>query len=672
VRVRSRPVLLPEEVEALLQEIPLSGHGSTRSGRSGKTDGPPFSCLPDSETPTRLAPVSSPPSSRSRLQRVRDVPDGFTLFDLSTLRILDANSFFCDRVVACSREALIGKKITDFLPDTREQILRMAREIRKSGPVEKDGVIRRLDRSLVPLSMEATIVPYEEREAVLVQFRNNAPRSRTKDIGEIFRFVDRRILGGEPVDEIYPALTADLLKLFSLAVAVVLKRDREGWSRILALSSALPEKSENLQEALGHFFAGGTFALADKEFLSRGSRYIVETTECGKLPPVFSRYGIEAGAFFPVNLPEEFPVRTIIGIFPSLNSTLDTHVLGVLEDLTTKMAIASLHEEERAQIRLQKRAMEAVDTPICVADPQGRPEWANPAFLDSKGCSFEELPDFPGYFFSRYKKLSRLPKTFRKQIAAGKTYKSEYVSPKKDGTSFPVEIRIFPVLGEDNALTHMVCVETDLTRKRREEEDLHRKACFDPLTQLPDRRRLKDDLSRSMAVARRTSRSLALLFLDLDGFKAVNDTHGHDFGDKLLVGVAGRLRSLLRRGDHVFRVGGDEFVVILNHVKSTAEVQGAPSRILSALRTPYLIDNRSVGVGVSIGIALYPDDDTDESGLLRDADLAMYRAKNHGKNKFVIYTPGERKTQSAMTGKKAENASMSGFPAMEPEKREGL
>ena len=150
------------------------------------------------------------------------------------------------------------------------------------------------------------------------------------------------------------------------------------------------------------------------------------------------------------------------------------------------------------------------------------------------------------------------------------------MSPRKRRNGLARGNQDFSVLGEDNALRHQVCVETDLTRKKQEGEDRHRIACFGPLTQLPDRRHLQDDLSRSMAIARRASQSLAILFLDLDGLKAVNDTHGHEFGGTLLVGVAGRLLPFCGGGDHVFQVGGDEFAVIPNHVKATAEVEAPP------------------------------------------------------------------------------------------------
>ncbi|MHB8421984.1 MAG: PAS domain-containing protein [Leptospirales bacterium] len=152
MRVRYQPVLLPEEIEDLLMEIRLSGRLSLRSG---KTSGHPLCEVRD---------------------RVRGFDDGFYLFDPKTLRILEANSLFCDMVGVFSQDVLVGKKITEFSPDTPDQILQMVREIRKRGVLEKNSVLSGCGgTSIISLSTEARIVPYEEGEAVLVVFRNTTP-----------------------------------------------------------------------------------------------------------------------------------------------------------------------------------------------------------------------------------------------------------------------------------------------------------------------------------------------------------------------------------------------------------------------------------------------------------------------------------------------------------------
>ncbi len=179
----------------------------------------------------------------------------------------------------------------------------------------------------------------------------------------------------------------------------------------------------------------------------------------------------------------------------------------------------------------------------------------------------------------------------------------------------------------------------DITDRKRAEETIKHLAYHDALTDLPNRTLFKDRLTQALAQARRKGSMVAVLFLDLDQFKVVNDTLGHAEGDGLLRRVAERLAGLVREGDTVGRVGGDEFVLLLSEASQVEDAAEVAERILESLRGSWMLQGQEFRVTTSIGIALYPGDGDDAESLLRNADTAMYRAKEHGRDNYQLYTP---------------------------------
>ena len=173
--------------------------------------------------------------------------------------------------------------------------------------------------------------------------------------------------------------------------------------------------------------------------------------------------------------------------------------------------------------------------------------------------------------------------------------------------------------------------------RERAEETARSLAYHDYLTGLPNRRLFNDRLGMALVRAQRNQQKLAVMLLDLDHFKDVNDTLGHSMGDKLLQAVSERLRSLLRKGDTVARMGGDEFIVLLPEIDQVEAAMDVGNKILVAIRWPFTIDGHGIQVSTSVGIAIYPDDGEDEDTLLKNADIAMYQAKDQGRDKYRSY-----------------------------------
>ena len=225
-------------------------------------------------------------------------------------------------------------------------------------------------------------------------------------------------------------------------------------------------------------------------------------------------------------------------------------------------------------------------------------------------------------------------------ILAGKIddYTTEIRCLGKNKNILYAQISVSCLRKEDGLVEYLVVLVVDVTGQHEAKEQLRKAAYHDALTQLPNRRLLLDRLQQAMAKARREKGALAVCYLDLDGFKTVNDKLGHASGDQLLIQVANRLKSCVRAGDTVARLGGDEFVILLNKVADVDECQQILERLLKSVADNYIIDNTEQSdISTSIGVTLFPGDLADPEILLRHADHAMFAAKQSGKNRFVFF-----------------------------------
>ena len=220
------------------------------------------------------------------------------------------------------------------------------------------------------------------------------------------------------------------------------------------------------------------------------------------------------------------------------------------------------------------------------------------------------------------------------EIAEKGSWQGEIWNRRKSGEVYPQMLSIDAVPDETGQIRHYVGAFSDISHLKEHQAELERIAHYDTLTDLPNRRLLADRLIQELARTRRRGHLLAICYLDLDGFKAVNDRLGHEAGDQLLVEIGQRLKNALRTGDTVARLGGDEFVLLLCDLTQEQECLPVLERVLGAVAAPLIIQNQQVIVSASIGVTLFPRDDTDSDQLLRHADQAMYQAKEAGKNRF--------------------------------------
>jgi diguanylate cyclase (GGDEF)-like protein/PAS domain S-box-containing protein len=238
----------------------------------------------------------------------------------------------------------------------------------------------------------------------------------------------------------------------------------------------------------------------------------------------------------------------------------------------------------------------------------------------------------------------------------------DMLGQRKDGSVFPLSVSVSKIARQGRPT--FIGVVRDITERRQQEEEIQRLAFYDPLTQLPNRRLLLDRLKQALANSARTGQFAALMFLDLDHFKLLNDTRGHDVGDELLQQVAARLKTCVREGDTVARLGGDEFVVLLEGLAhpvhdSAAHAEGVASKILDTLGQPYPLRGYRHESTPSVGIVVFCGDQDSTDELLKKADVAMYQAKAAGRNTVRFFDP-------------AMQASVAAHAALEHDMRRGL
>jgi len=222
-------------------------------------------------------------------------------------------------------------------------------------------------------------------------------------------------------------------------------------------------------------------------------------------------------------------------------------------------------------------------------------------------------------------------------ITRGEIWKGELINRRKDGTEYVEYVMISPIRDDEGNISNYLAIKDDITEKLQAGERIQFLAHFDQLTGLPNRTLLQDHFRYALSLAQHSSNNLAIMLVDLDHFKYINDTLGHSIGDQMLIELAKRIKSVLRDEDTVSRSGGDEFVIVLP-TASANNAANLADRLLEIISVPFIVDQHELITTASIGIAIYPDDGNDIEMLYKNADNAMYKAKQAGRNGFRFFT----------------------------------
>lgn len=291
----------------------------------------------------------------------------------------------------------------------------------------------------------------------------------------------------------------------------------------------------------------------------------------------------------------------------------------------------------RQKLLLLSQAVEQSPVSVIICDQEGRIEYVNAQFERISGYPADEvLGKNPGMLKSGETSADTYADMWQ-ELRAGREWRGELCNQKKNGELYWEHASISPIFDEQSGTTRYLAVKEDITQRKIYEEELFRQANFDSLTQLPNRALALDRLSQAIFRTKRRLELVGLLFLDLDNFKQVNDTLGHEGGDLLLKEAAGRLAGCLRECDTAARFGGDEFIAILSELKSRDDAQLIVERIVAAFTRPFAILGAEVVVTTSVGVSFAPEDGEDATLLLKNADSAMYLAKTAGKSGYRVF-----------------------------------
>ncbi|WP_376711945.1 EAL domain-containing protein [Shewanella profunda] len=315
----------------------------------------------------------------------------------------------------------------------------------------------------------------------------------------------------------------------------------------------------------------------------------------------------------------------------------------------------SKHKAVEEQLTLATNVFKNSVEGVVVTDKHGNITDVNGAFYEITGYTREELlGQNPRIFSSGRHDKYFFDKLWDDLLASGK-WNGEIWNRRKNGTIFPQNITISTIYDEMGNVRYFMGVFADISAQKQSEAQLAHLAYFDPLTHLPNRLKLMMQLNQEICQAKRLNFQLATVIIDVDLFKHINDSFGHSIGDEILVELAKRLRSQVGDHDVLARIGGDEFVALISGITTSEEASVAINHLRQAFEQPFVVSTGDhLRLTASMGVSLYPGDGVDEDTLLRNADAAMYRAKNDGRNNYAFYT--ESLTQQSFEHLKLQSA----------------
>jgi len=284
---------------------------------------------------------------------------------------------------------------------------------------------------------------------------------------------------------------------------------------------------------------------------------------------------------------------------------------------------------------------------IMVTDADNHIEMVNPAFSQITGYTLEDVKGRSPSLLSSKRHTQHFYTAMWEALEQEGKWEGEIWNKRKDGQVYPEYLAITVVRNEQGQIIQHIGLFMDISKRKQYEQDLWYQANFDSLTGLPNRKLFNERLQHEIHVAQHDSRKLAILLIDLDQFKYINDVQGHATGDLLLLDVAKRLEEIAGKTDFIARIGGDEFVLILPRLTNELTIEHMASRIIETLSAPFILNEREIQISASFGIGVYPEDGLDVSSLTRNTEMAMYQAKDAGRNTFKYFTAGMNQTMYA-------------------------
>lgn len=481
---------------------------------------------------------------------------------------------------------------------------------------------RQLDRDVMassqPRANEKWVVGADGRRVCLETLKTPYLNEKGELLGVIG--ISRNITTRKQADQALRESEEKLRALFEMSPLAIARNAMDG--RFIETNKAWEEM---LGYTLDELNALSYWQLTPKDYDLMEERQLKALESTGRYGPYEKEYWHRDGRRIPVRLNG------------ALITGSDGHryIWSIVEDIS---------ERKRTEENMQLASLVYLNSTeaMMVTDAEGLIININPAFTVLTGFSAEEaIGRTPRILNSGLHDKAFYDAMWQKLNSSG-FWQGEIWNRRKNGEIYTEWLTINSIYKDDGSCFRRVALFSDITDKKKAEELIWMQANYDPLTGLPNRRMFNDRLIQETKKARRNERRLALMFIDLDHFKEINDILGHGVGDHLLKEAASRLQSCVRETDTVARLGGDEFTIIVSTLEEAAIVDRIARGILAKMTAPFKLDGETLYVSASIGITIYPDDTTDVNELCKNADQAMYSAKRQGRDRFSYYTPSMR------------------------------
>lgn len=549
--------------------------------------------------------------------------------------ILAINAFAAERF-GQTPETITGKNFYTLLPPD----LAISRRALVHNVVTTGQSIQAADRrgavffnnSLYPVKDDSGTV-----ESVAVYAKDVTDQHCAKEVEEIFRHLDTVLLKWRMnLESIAQIFCDDILPVFDLAAAWIGRAEKEGQLTLLASAVGANKGllAPLLEKGLRWDGEPGSCLSAERVIRSGQPQIVTRADPQYQHCNAVEASNAQSALILPLTLRgETWGVLTLCG--QDSRQFEGEQLPARLMTIATRLGAALESALQQEWLTLLDTALAGVENAVFITDTNAHILWANRAFTQLSGYSSEEILGKTPQLFVQDADFYQ---HFWQTIQSGGIWHGDIINTRRDGIRYTVNQTVTPLRNASGQVSHYVAILEDITERKMAEERIRHSAHFDLLTDLPNRGLFFDRLGQALALARRDGLCGALLFLDLDRFKEVNDRLGHAAGDSLLMAVARRLRDQVRESDTVARLGGDEFTVILPSLRDQNDAICVANNILAAIAEPFLLAGSSASVGISIGIALFPEHGQSAEHILSAADNAMYLAKKAGRNCYIVAT----------------------------------
>ncbi|MHB1565164.1 MAG: diguanylate cyclase domain-containing protein [Acidiferrobacter sp.] len=488
----------------------------------------------------------------------------------------------------------------------------------------------------IHVSLSARPLAHEECNYCLVTVRDITDEDTTRELHHLLALLDNKVLHGTSFEALLGDVAHVLREIFDVAIVDIVTMSVDNALHLQGRATRTPDIAT-------------AFALIEKHqppnLLSLGATplscdapqkvLLQDTPESYPFKTFFTEIGCSELYGLPITHDD-----TTIGVIKMAfdrHDAITTTALAQIQELVQRLSVLFERQVEQQKLRLRDMALSMVGNAIFITDVRGTMVWANDAMTHMSGYSYQELIGRNPRIFQSGTHSRGFYRDLWKTIRNRRTFRGLITNRKKDGALYTIETAITPIMTSTGQITHFVSVRQDVTERVTSEAVMHRLAKTDHLTGLLNRSALEERVQTALSRSQSDDTLCALIFLDIDRFKAVNDTFGHAVGDIILKEIGTRLTQDIRVTDCVARLGGDEFVILLTGISTRTMIGPWTNHLMKLLSQPIVTDSATLSVTGSIGIALAPDHATDLEGLLQKADIAMYEAKRAGANCWQIY-----------------------------------